>query len=86
MQGNNLRMVTNSSVLLADISGDSPNVYVEIGAALGAGVPIALLRQGKPGRPAFMLRDQQVYDYGTDAESLARAIRVSYPYRRFLQP
>jgi hypothetical protein len=85
VQANILRMVTNSSVLLADISGDSPNVYVEIGAALGADVPVALLRKGQPGRPAFMLRDQQVYDYGTDAESLARAIRVSYPFRRFLQ-
>jgi TIR domain len=85
VQSSILRMVTNASVLLADISGDSPNVYVEIGAARGAGVPVALLRRGLPGRPAFMLRDQQVYDYTTDAESVARAIRVSYPYRRFLQ-
>jgi hypothetical protein len=85
VQSKILRMVMNASVLVADISGDSPNVYVEIGAALGAGRPIALLRRGRPGRPAFMLRDQQVYDYGTDAESVARATRVSYPYRRFLQ-
>lgn len=80
-----LRMVMNSSLLLADISGDSSNVYVEIGAARGAGVPLALLRKGAPGRPTFMLRDHQVYDYATDAEALGRAIRVSYPYRRFLQ-
>src|ERR1700727_2454433 len=37
------RMVTNSSVLIADTSGDSPNVYTEIGAARGAEVPVALL-------------------------------------------
>jgi TIR domain len=85
VQGEILRMVTDASVLLADISGGSPNVYIEIGAARGASVPVALLRRGLPGRPEFMLRDQQVYDYATDAESVARAIRVSYPYRRFLQ-
>lgn len=80
-----LRMVTNASVVIADISGNSPNVYIEIGAARAASVPVALLRKGPPGRPTFMLRDQQVYDYATDAESVARAVRVSYPYRRFLQ-
>jgi hypothetical protein len=31
-----------------------------------------------------MLRDQQVYDYATDAELIGRAVRVTYPYR-FLQ-
>jgi len=31
-----------------------------------------------------MLRDQQVYDYATEAEFVARAVRVSYPYRRSL--
>jgi hypothetical protein len=80
-----LRIAANASLLLGDISGDSPNVYVEIGAAREAGIPVVLLRRGLPGRPAFMLRDLQVYDYTTDAESIARAIRVSYPYRRFLE-
>lgn len=79
------RMVTNSSVLVADMSGDSPNVYIEIGAARGAGIPVALLRRGGPSRPTFMLRDHEVYDYATDAEALGRAVRVTYPYRRFLQ-
>ena len=78
-------MVTNSSVLVADTSGDSPNVYTEIGAARGADVPVALLGSGKPRRPTFMLRDHEVYDYATDAEAIGRAVRVTYPYRRFLQ-
>jgi hypothetical protein len=43
------------------------------------------LRKGLPGRPSFMLRDQQVYDYATDAELIGRAVRVTHPYRRFLQ-
>lgn len=72
-------------LVLADITGDSPNVYIEAGAALSAGVPVALLRAGPQGRPPFMLRDQQVYDYATDAELVGRAIQVAYPYRRFLQ-
>jgi hypothetical protein len=32
-----------------------------------------------------MLRDQQVYDYATDAELIGRTVRVTYPYRRFLR-
>lgn len=80
-----LRTAAGASMVLADITGDSPNVYIEVGAALSAGVPVALLRAGPPGRPAFMLRDQQVYDYATDAELVGRAVRVAYPYRRFLQ-
>ncbi len=84
VQSEILRIVTNASMVLADISGDSPNVYIEVGAARAASVPVALLRKGPPGRPAFMLRDQQVWDYATDAELVARAVRVSYPYRRFL--
>lgn len=80
-----LRTVSGATMVLADITGESPNVYIETGAALSAGVPVALLRAGPPGRPAFMLRDQQVYDYATDAELVGRAVRVAYPYRRFLQ-
>jgi hypothetical protein len=34
---------------------------------------------------AFMLRDQQAYDYATDAELIGRAVRLTCPYRRFLQ-
>jgi hypothetical protein len=80
-----LRAAAGASMVLADITAESSNVYIETGAALAAGVPVALLRKGPPGRPSFMLRDQQVYDYDTDAELVGRAVRVTYPYRRFLQ-
>jgi TIR domain len=85
VQSEILRMVGDALLVLAEISGDSPNVYIEIGAARASGVPVALLRSGPPGRPTFMLRDQQVYDYATEAELIAWAVRVSYPYRRFLR-
>jgi hypothetical protein len=78
-----LRAVSGATMMLADIAGDSPNVYIETGAALSAGTPVALL--GPPGRPVFMLRDQQVHDYANGAELVGRAVRVAYPYRRFLQ-
>jgi len=81
-----VRMVSSAAMVVADITRDSPNVYIEIGAALAAGVPVALLREGPPGRPAFMLRDQQVYDYATEAELVARAVKVTYRCRRFLKP
>ena len=71
--------------MLADITGDSANVHIEVGATLAAGVPVALLRKGPLGRPAFMLRDQQVYDYATDAELTGGRSGSPNPYRRFLQ-
>lgn len=80
-----LRAAAGASMVLADITGESSNVYIEAGAALAAGVPVALLRKGPPGRPSFMLRDQQVYDYASDAELIGRAVLVTYPYRRFLR-
>ena len=46
-----LSAVAGASMVLADITGNSPNVHIEIGAALAAGVPIALLRKGPPRPP-----------------------------------
>jgi hypothetical protein len=79
-----LRSVTKAKLVLADISKNAANVYFELGAARAANVPLAILRQGPPRRPIFMLRDQQVWDYSTDADFLARIVRVIYPYRRSL--
>jgi hypothetical protein len=80
-----LNTVSRATMVLANITGDSPNVYLETGAALASRRPVALLRSGPPGRPVFMLRDQQVHDYANDAELVGRAVRVAYPHRRFLQ-
>ena len=77
-----LRQVAGAKLVLADISEESPNVYVEIGAARSAGVAVALLRSGPPRRPAFMLRDQQVWDYADDADMFGRVVHVCHPYRR----
>ncbi|UOY00192.1 hypothetical protein [Blastococcus sp. PRF04-17] len=79
-----LRAVGGASLVLADISGESPNVHVEVGAARVADVPVRLLRQGPPARPVFMLRDQQVWDYRSEADLLGRVAQISYPYRRSL--
>jgi hypothetical protein len=79
-----LRAVAQAKLVLADISGNGPNVYIEVGAARSADVPIFLLRQGPPGRPAFMLRDQQVWDYASDSDLLGRVAQIVYPYRRTL--
>jgi hypothetical protein len=79
-----LRTISQAALVLADISGNGPNVYVELGAARATNVPVSLLRQGPPGRPPFMLRDQQVWDYSTNADLLGRVTRVAYPYRRTL--
>ena len=78
-----LRAAAGASMVLADITGESSNVHIETPALPRR--PVALLRKGPLGRPAFMLRDQQVYDYATDAELIGRAVRLTYPYRRFLQ-
>lgn len=54
------------------------------GESVAADVPVRLLRQGRPSRPSFMLRDQQVWDYGSDADLLGRVARLTYPFRRSL--
>jgi TIR domain len=82
IQSKILDLVTNAMLILADISADNANVYVEVGAAKAAGVPVRLLGEGPPKRPAFMLRDLQIWDYTTDVELLGRVTRILYPYRR----
>ncbi len=79
-----LNTIAGSAVVLADISAGKPNVYIEIGAARASNVPLFLLRQGPPGRPAFMLRDLQVWDYQETPDLLGRVLRIAYPYRRSL--
>ena len=80
-----LRTAAGAALVLADITGDSPNVYIEVGAALSAGVPVELLRAGPRHGPPYMLRDQEVNDYATDAKLVGLAVQLAYPYRRFLQ-
>jgi len=82
VQSKILNLVTNAMLVLADISEDNANVYVEVGAAKAAEVPVRLLGKGPPKRPAFMLRDLQIWDYATDADLLGRVARILYPYRR----
>ena len=79
-----LRAVAGSTLVLADVAGGSPNVHVVVGAARAHDVPVRLLRKGLPGRPAFMLRDQQVSDYETEADLLGRVAQIICPYRRSL--
>lgn len=79
-----LDAVRGAALVLADISGDSPNVYIELGAARAANVPVYLLRKGETRRPPFMLRDQQVWDYAQDADLLGRVVRIVHPHRRTL--
>jgi hypothetical protein len=77
-----LRSIAAATLFLADISAESPNVYIEIGAARVSDVPVSILRHGPPGRPPFMLRDQQVHHYINDAELLGRVVRIAYSHRR----
>ena len=79
-----LRAVCGAALVLADLSGDDPNVHIQLGAALSGDVRIALFRQGAPGAQPFLLDDQQVWDYATPADLLGRVTRIAYPYRRTL--
>lgn len=84
VQAEIVRTVKGATLVIADISGEKANVYIEVGAARAASVPLMLLRRGPPGRPAFMLRDQQVWDYLSDADLLGRIVSVAYSIRRTL--
>ena len=77
-----IRKISDAFVMIADISEDNLNTFIEAGIARGAGTRLHLVAQGPRHTPAFMFRDQQVEYYSDDAELLGTINRIIYPYRR----
>jgi hypothetical protein len=51
--------ISRSRLLLADLTDEKPNVYLEIGYALSKGVPVILTFHGRTGTPPWDRKDDQ---------------------------
>ena len=74
--------ITESLVVLADISDENLNTCIEVGIARGAGCNYHLIAKTPRKRPPFMFRDQQVWFYKDDVELLGLIHKILFPYRR----
>ena len=63
--------IKKAYIMIADISGDRFNTYIETGIALGADVELFLVKQGDPKTPQFMYRNNEIKFYDDDCELLA---------------
>jgi hypothetical protein len=75
-------MITNSYVMIADISKENLNTCIEAGIAIGANAPVHLLSGGARQKPPFMFRDRQIWYYENDMELLGIIHKLVAPYRR----
>jgi TIR domain-containing protein len=82
-----MRCITQSFLVIADISGTSDNTFnldvsIEAGMALATERNTELLARGIMRSPPFMLRGRQLTPYSNDVEQLGVIHRIVRPYRR----
>jgi len=61
--------IRGSTVCLADITGDNPNVWFELGFAIASGVPEVLVAAASRQRFPFDVQHRKVITYETDSSS-----------------
>lgn len=76
------KKISDSFLMIADITEENINTLIEAGIARGAYKNYYLIARGKPRSPPFMFRDQQVWYYKDDVELIGYIHRLVYPYRR----
>ncbi|WP_321421364.1 toll/interleukin-1 receptor domain-containing protein [uncultured Methanobacterium sp.] len=74
--------ISESFLMIADITEENINTLIEAGIARGAYKNYYLIAKGEPRSPPFMFRDQQVWYYKDDVELIGYIHRLVYPYRR----
>jgi hypothetical protein len=65
-------LIRKATFVVADVSGANPNVMLEVGMAMGMGIPILLLSRAKAPELPFDLGAQQVAVYNPDDLSSVR--------------
>jgi hypothetical protein len=71
-------LLRNADLVIADITGTSTNVMIEVGMALGMGKPLLLLSQSRSTDLPIDLRAQQVAVYRPgDMESVRKFMELS---------
>jgi hypothetical protein len=66
--------IKTSCVVIADLTGANPNVFLELGFAWGSGRPTILVTRNASELP-FDVRGQRCLEYGEDIRKLARLLR-----------
>jgi hypothetical protein len=74
--------ISNSLLMIVDISRDNLNTCIEAGIARGAKVKLYLLAHEPRRSPPFMLQDLQVWYYSDDLDFLGKVHQIVHPYRR----
>ncbi len=64
------RRIRESRLVIADITGNNPNVHNEIGLAQALGKPLVLISQDRPSTASFNVRGLHILTY--DIENLTR--------------
>ena len=73
--------IKKSYIMIADVSGDSVNTYIETGIALGADVRLFLFKQGGK-KSEFLIKDIEIKEYNSDCELLAKIHNEVQKFRR----
>jgi hypothetical protein len=76
------RQISQATLVIADITEDNINSYIEAGMAVGANRPLAIIGGGSRHRPPFMLGNYQMYPYDSDLEMLGIIHKIVFPFRR----
>lgn len=74
--------ITKSFLVIADITNDNLNTCIEAGMGISTKTNVALISQGSPRRPPFMLRSLQLHTYQDDVEKVGLIHKIVWPYRR----
>lgn len=64
--------IRRAAVMVADLTGASPNVLFEVGLGLGLGKPVLLMSQGSSADVPFDLRRYQIARYRPDDTDTVR--------------
>lgn len=70
------RSIQRAGLLVADMTGDNPNVFYEIGHADGLGKEVILITQARSEDVPFDLRHLEHIKYSTDPQGLATLTRA----------
>jgi hypothetical protein len=74
--------ISQSSLVIADISDNNINSCIEAGIAIGAQKPLRLVARLPRGKVPFMLSNYQVLNYSDDLELLSTIHQIAFPFRR----
>lgn len=74
--------ISNALFMIADISENNYNTYVEAGIARGSGTRLFLVCNGEPRPNRFMFRDLEVLYYQNETQLIGHIHKIAFLFRR----